>query len=105
MPINRQIISEYFKTMFHDNNTREIERIPPAKMRVLFKEEEIKQVVKSLKTNRSPGVDDITAEHLKHGPDIVHDKIAQLLDHTAETGDFPMELNCGILILLQKPGK
>ena len=43
-------------------------------MRVPFKEEEIKQAVKSLKHNRSPGVDDITAEHLQHGPDdIVYD--------------------------------
>ena len=100
-----EIISEFFKTMFNDNTTREIERIPPAEMRIPFKEEEIKQAVKSLKNNRSPGVDDITAEHLKHGPDIVYDKIAQLLNHTAETGDFPMELNSGILIPLQKPGK
>ena len=74
-------------------------------MKIPFKEEEIKRAVKSLKNNRSLGIDDITAEHLKNGPDIVYDKIAELLNHTAATGDFPMELNCGILIPLQKPGK
>ena len=96
-----EIIFEFFKNMFNDNNVREIERIPPAKMKIPFKEEEIKRAVKSLKNNRSPGIDDITAEHLKNGPDIVYDKIAELLNHSAATGDFPMELNCGILIPLQ----
>ena len=58
-----------------------------------------------MKNNRSPGIDDITAEHLKNGPDLVYEKIATLLNHTAATGDFPKELNCGVLIPLQKPGK
>ena len=84
--------------MFNDDNARAIERIPPAKMKIPFKEEEIKRAVKSLRNNRSPGIDDITAEHLKNGPDIVCDKIAKLLNHVAATGDFPMELNCGKLI-------
>ena len=94
-----EIIFEFFKNMFNDNNAREIGRISPAK--ISFKKEEIKRAVKSLKNNRNPGIDDITAEHLKNGPDIVYDKIAELLNHSAATGDFPMELNCGILIPLQ----
>ena len=99
------IISEFFKSMFTDQNAKEIEHIPPAEMRLPFTEKEIKSAVKSLKNNRSPGIDEITAEHLKNGPDLVYEKIATLLNHTAATGDFPKELNCGVLIPLQKPGK
>ena len=74
-------------------------------VKIPFKEEEIERAVKNLKNVRSPCIDDITAEHLKNGPDIMRDKIAELLNHIAATGDFPKELNYGIHIPLQKPGK
>ena len=91
--------------MFTDDNAKMIENVPPTEMRIPFTEDEIRSAVKSLKNNKSPGIDEITAEHLKHGPDLVYEKIAKLLNHTAATGDFPKEINCGVLIPLQKPGK
>ena len=58
------IISEFFKNMFTDQSAKEIEHIPPAEMRQPFTETEIKSAVKSLKNNRSPGTDEITAEQI-----------------------------------------
>ena len=43
----------------------EIENIPPEKMTIPFTEEEVKKAIASLKNNRGPGIDGITAEHLK----------------------------------------
>ena len=100
-----EIISEFFEKMFTDDNAKMIENVPPTEMRIPFTEDEIRSAVKSLKNNKSPGIDEITAEHLKHGPGLVYEKIAKLLNHTAATGDFPKEMNCGVLIPLQKPGK
>ena len=99
------IISGFFKSMFTDQNAKEIEHIPPAEMRQPFTENEKKVSSKKLEKQQKPGIDEITAEHLKNGPDLVYEKIATLLNHTAATGDFPKELNCGVLIPLQKPGK
>ena len=37
--------------------------------------------------------------------EIVHETIAEILNETAKTGEYPTELNSGILNPLQKPGK
>lgn len=66
---------------------------------------EVRKAVESTKNNKSPGIDDMKVEQLKCGPQIVHQKNAELLSHLAETGDFPKEKKVGILIPLQKPGK
>lgn len=100
-----EIVTEFFKDMFTDENTKEIENIPPKKMREAFTEEEVRKAIKSLKNNKSPGVDEIRAEHLKNGPAIVCQKIADILNTTAETGEHPIEIKTGILVPLQKPGK
>ena len=70
-----------------------------------FTKEEVKSAVKCLKNNKSPGPDEITAEQLKHSPDIVFEKMADIYNHVAKTGNYPEELKLGILIPLQKPGK
>ena len=44
----------------------------------LFTEDEINGAVKSLKKSKSPGTDDIRAEHLKSGPKIVNENIARI---------------------------
>ncbi len=100
-----EIVTKFFEKMFQAEEVSTIEEIPPAKMSREFEEQEIRSAVKSLKNNKSPGIDNITAEHLKNGPEVVYQKIAELLNMTAETGDFPHELNCGILVAIQKLGK
>ena len=65
----------------------------------------MKKAVYSLKNGKSPGIDEIRAEYLKHLPDIVYERIADLPNHIAETGETPSVLKTGLLVPLQKPGK
>ena len=100
-----EIITEFFTNMFNSKDAEAIEDIPPAKMRREFTEMEVRSAVKQLKNNRSPGMDDLKAEYLKSGSDMTYELIADMLNHIAETGDIPQEMNTGVLIPLQKPGK
>ena len=70
-----------------------------------FTKEEVLKAAKSLKQNKSCGMDNIKAEMIKHAPSSVHQLIADIYNKTAETGEFPEELIAGILTPLQKPGK
>ena len=70
-----------------------------------FNTDEVKQAIKKLKNNKSPGSDGITAEQLKHAPNIVSEKIADIFNNLAETGNYPDEIKLGILVPLLKPGK
>ena len=38
-------------------------------------------------------MDDLKAEYLKSGPDMTYELIADMLNHIAETGDIPQEMN------------
>ena len=70
-----------------------------------FTVDEISKAVKKLKNGKNVGVDEIKAEMLKCGPKIIHQKIAEIFNDMARTGDTPEEITKGILIPLPKPGK
>ena len=70
-----------------------------------FTVDEISKAVKKLKNGKNVGVDEIKAEMLKYGPKIIHQKIAEIFNDMARTGDTPEEITKGILIPLPKPGK
>ena len=91
--------------MFNSIDAKQIEEIPPKEMSIRFSEEEVRRAITSLKNAKSPGSDDLCAEHLKSGPAVTSLKIAELLNHMAATGDYPKEIKTGVLIPLQKPGK
>ena len=74
-------------------------------MREPFTTTEITTAIQSLKNNKTPGIDGLKAEQLKHSPSIVHEMIAEIFNNISETGNKPNELTTGILIPLQKPGK
>ena len=98
-------VTAFFQTMFSEKDIAELPNIPPREMKVKFREEEIKKAVQTLKNNKSAGIDNIKAEQLKHGPDVVYQQIADILNITARTGEYPNEIKQGILVPLQKPGK
>ena len=70
-----------------------------------FTKEEVISAINKLKMNKSPGPDNITPEELKNCPNIVFQKIADIFNKVAIEGDFVKEINEGLLIPLQKPGK
>ena len=104
---NRQqaeIISQHFHHIFFSENQEDFE-VKPAKMNPPFQRQEIEKAIKSLKDGKSPGIDNLQSELIKHGPTEITDGIVNILNKIAETGIYPKELNEGILIPLPKPGK
>ena len=73
-------------------------------MKTPFNIEEIKQAVEKLKNNKSPGKDKIKAEQIKP-PKILYKIIADMFNHMAKTGKYPIELTEGLIIPIQKQGK
>ncbi len=100
-----QIVTDFFKRTFNAENQRKFEAVPPKQMNTPFTKEEVSKAIKSLKNNKSAGVDDIVAEQLKYGPEEINEGIADLLNNISRTGNHPKELSEGILIPLPKPGK
>ena len=58
-----------------------------------------------MKNGKSAGIDELQPEFLKYAPDCIIEDIADILNETAETGQYPSELRTGILRPLPKPGK
>ena len=54
-----------------------------------FTVDEIKSSINSLRNKKSPGIDCIPAEFLKHCRDVVSDDITELFNYIIENGDFP----------------
>ena len=99
-----EIIASYFKQQFL-KDTEHLPDLEPRAMRRRFTRTEIRKAVRKLKNNKSAGLDQVVAELLKYGPDILYDEIAIIFNTLAETGDCPVELIQGIICALQKPGK
>ena len=74
-------------------------------MKISFSANKVKDAAYKLKSNRSPGSDNISIELFKSSPDTIHQNIAEIYNIIAATGEFPKEINNGILTPLQKPGK
>ena len=65
---------------------------------------EIEKSLKLLNNNRAAGGDDIAGELLKYGAKELSPDIAELFNNTFETHEN-LEINNGVMITLQKPGK
>ena len=96
-----QIISKYFKQLFSSDDTSEI--VHPAPMDPPFTQVGIKRIAKKLKNNKATGRDGANAELIKYGTDQLYSKIANLLNKTSETGNYPEEIRRGILTPSAKP--
>ena len=100
-----KLLTEHFRNIFEKPDQQELKYYPPCENKPPFSEEEIKKAVKRLKNGKSPGIDGMAAEMLKHAPDIVHQTIAEVLNKSIESEDYLKELKVGIITPLQKPPK
>ena len=100
-----KIVSQFFSEMFSKKAEKEIIKIEPQKMKVPFTTKEIKEAAKSLKKRKSVGIDNLNAELIKYGPEILCEGIAEIFNEIAETGKAPEEIKDGVLIPIPKPGK
>lgn len=83
----------------------ETREIPPADMKTPFTSEEVQKDIHSLKNGESAGIDETIEEQLRYGFTMVYKLIADILNETAETGNYPDEIKRSILVPLQKTGK
>ena len=60
--------------------------------------------INKLNNNKTPGIDNISAEMVKYGPLILFETIKEVPNETFEK-ETELELGDGILVSLQKPGK
>ena len=70
-----------------------------------FTWKEIYEASLKLNINKRPDNNGLQAEHIKYAPKHVHQGIANLLNEVAEIGTFTQELQNGLIIPIQKPGK
>ena len=62
--------------------------------------DEVKAAVKSMKNNKSCGIDKVKAELIKYGNHKIIEEIARLLNIVAKTGKYPKEIKKGLLVPL-----
>ena len=67
--------------------------------------EEVKTVIKALKNNKSPGLDNITNEMIKCSNDIMVEHLVNLFNKIMEFGYYPKYWNHGLICSLYKSGK
>ena len=70
-----------------------------------FTSDEIKTSVSKMKMNQSPGCNEIPVELMMYAPGSVYESTAEIFNQIASNGDCPKEINHGILVPLEKPGK
>ena len=98
-----KILTGHFRNVFENEEGKQEK--PPCKNQPPFSLEEIKSAVKKLKNGKSPGIDEINAEMLKHAPDSILKIIAEILNTSVESEDYLKILKVGIITPLQKPPK
>ena len=100
-----EVVANHFKEVFQGRRDDEIRDIEPTEMKRPFTEVETRKSMSRLKSNKSTGIDDISAEMIKYSPKIVYLQIADIFNEMAQPGNIPDEVIEGVLIPLPKPGK
>ena len=96
-----KLIADHFKKIFF-KGSEQYKKIAPMKMKRPFTGEEVYYGAGKISNNRSAGCDDVYAELIKNAPEVVHDRIADLLNNMAESGIPPREVILGIIYPLEK---
>ena len=97
------IITKHFSNLFASDD--QSEQITPAKIEPEYTAEVIKSAAKKFKNNKATGREEVHAEFIKYGTTELYNEIAQLLNITSKTGDYPEEIQGEILNPLSKPPK
>ena len=72
-------ITNYFENIFAQKDISEVLIIKLEKLKEPITTQEIRNAIKKLKNNKSPGCDDVQAELIKYSPEIVQQHIANIL--------------------------
>jgi len=74
-------------------------------MKHSFTTYEVKNAIKSLKNNKAPDIDNLSADLLKNSLDELIQRIASLFNNMVKSGSIPEDMKLGFLIALNEPGK
>ena len=101
-----QITTEFFENKFHDDNVETILPFegPLRNLNTPITLQEVGDAISKLNNNRAPGEDNVTSELLKYGQGNLTGIITGCLNECLEN-HIDLEINNGILLSLQKPGK
>ena len=99
-------VRNHFKKHFNDINANHVEPFigPPKPLNVPITITEVKQCVKLMNNNRSPGHDNIQIKLIKYGTEELFSEISKTINKTF-SDHTPVEIGKGLLVALQKPGK
>ena len=61
----------------------------------LLSTERNKKHIKSLKSNKAPAIDGLTADHLKFGLAVVVEAVTQVINNTFRSGKIPPQFKLG----------
>ena len=99
-----EIIAKHFENISYANATLVL-NVLPTPMSKLFTPSEIRKAVRTLKGNKSSGMDQINIELIKYSLAVLHEKIADIYKIIAATRKQPNEITHEIERALKKPGK
>ena len=101
-----EIIAEYFKKALSPEQMKEqIKTYDPCTMEQKFTGEEIEKASRKIRNGKSTGIDKCNAEFIKYAPSSIHNRIAEIYNRVAETGEKVDHMVEGLLTPLPKPGK
>ena len=100
-----EIITQYYENIFFISGRESLGANEGTQIDKPYSSEEVKQAVSQLGRNRSSDVSGLKAEHFKNAPEVIYKEIAGILNNSIISGDFPSDLNTGLLVPLHKPGK
>ncbi|GFR98825.1 endonuclease-reverse transcriptase [Elysia marginata] len=101
-----EIVSSHFKNKFQDEKAEMISPFQgePKPLEKPITPEEVRKSFNSLNNNKAPGEDEIHAELLKYGTPLLDQTIADIFNTTFNKHE-KIDINGGVLIAIQKPGK
>ena len=99
-------VANHFKCKFKDETSPTISPFQgtPRPLNQPISAAEIRTSFNSLRNNKAPGDDQLNPELLKHGTSLLDEVIANTINN-AFSNHQELDINIGVLIAIQKPGK
>ena len=95
--------AEFYKDLY-DSNTSGKTNYPEHDPVLPVTIDELQHAIKSLKPNKAPGPDAIVAEMFKHGGNILHNYILELINKMLSSRKTPTQMQLSEIITLFKKG-
>ncbi len=101
-----EVIGKHFKSKFRNETTEDIEPFQgePRSLKTPIDKQEVTDALKRLNNNKACGEDNIPGELLKYGANVLAEILTSIFNNIFKKHE-ELDINGGIIIALQKPGK